>query len=184
MIQTLCRGWDSFPRNRLVNITVPATFGFPQGHNLQLSCYFFLHSCYSTTFFSHSQLPTIFPSIHSVHFLCLVCKQAINVLSSTKIIKNTARSFIKRLPLTQVQMWFPVHLDDIVKAHQSKSLQRRKRQCLARQHHLRDSTEILSKWIVCMLLISHPINREHSCSCAFLNITYQQKSVSLKMNCS
>lgn len=125
MIQTLCRGWDSFPRNRLVNITVPATFGFPQGHNLQLSCYFFLHSCYSTTFFSHSQLPTIFPSIHSVHFLCLVCKQAINVLSSTKIIKNTARSFIKRLPLTQVQMWFPVHLDDIVKAHQSKSLQKK-----------------------------------------------------------
>lgn len=158
---------------------MPATLGFPQSCKVQLSCYFFLQHCYSTTFFSHPALPTIHPSIHSVQFLCLVCKQVINILSSAKIIKTIARSLIKRLPLTQVQMCLPVHLDDIVKAHQQWRLQRRKRQCLLRQHHLRDSTEILSKWIVCMLLMSHPVNRKHSCSCAFVNITYQQKSVSL-----
>lgn len=86
-----------------------------------------------------------------------------------------AGSLIKRLPLTEAQMWFPIHLDDIVKVHQ-ESLQRRKIQCLVGAPPERQNKNSF-KWIICTTL-----STGRTITLVHLS-TYQQKNyLSFKKN--
>lgn len=151
----------------------PLPWAFHETTEVQLSCYFFLAALllYPSSLTQHYQ-PYILLPIHSVQFIS-ACKQDINLLPRANTTKNMAVSVIKRLALTEAPMWFPIHLDDIVKVHQQR-LQRRKRQCSVGAPPERQNRNSFK-----MDSLHKPVNRKNNYSCAFVNISYICQKVSL-----